>query len=208
MPLLAQPVRLVSSGSRVVVEPAEPAPGAPRPAGEWLARLPHAVLAWSVVCVALGLTLFVRNRQAPGTEQFFDPVLPALALAFPLAGALLASRRRRYPLEWVLLAGGVSAAGFLCEQYAVYVIHAEPGRLGGGTWAAWVSTWAWAPAYLAALTLLPLLFPDGHPPSPRWRPVVWVVVAGIAATTLAAALSSEHLASPAPGNPLAVAGLA
>ncbi len=192
----------------MAVEPAEPAPGPPRPAGGWLARLPHVVLAWSVVCVALGLTLFVRNRQAPGTERFFDPVLPALALAFPLAGALLASRRRRYPLEWVLLAGGVSAAGFLCEQYAVYVIHAEPGRLGGGTWAAWVSTWAWAPPYLAALTLLPLLFPDGHPPSPRWRPVVWAVVAGIAATTLAAALSTEQLASPAPRNPLAVAGLA
>ena len=173
-----------------------------------MARLSQAVLAWSVVCVALGLTLFVRNRQAPGTEQFFDPVLPALALAFPLAGALVASRRRRNPVEWVFLAGGLSAAAFLCEQYAVYAIHVEPGRLGGGTWAAWLSTWAWAPGYLAALTLLPLLFPDGRPPSPRWRPVMWAVAAGIAVTTLAAALSTENLASPAPGNPLGVAGLA
>ena len=31
--------------------------------------------------------------------------------------------------------------------------------------------WAWIPAFLLVLTLGLLLFPDGRPPSPRWR---WV----------------------------------
>src|SRR5207253_9744830 len=37
---------------------------------------------------------------------------------------------------------------------------------------------------LASLRLIVLLCPDGHPPSPRWRPVLWVAVAVDAAGTI------------------------
>ena len=37
--------------------------------------------------------------------------------------------------------------------------------------------WAWIPAFLLVLTLGLLLFPDGRPPSPRWRWVGWLSVA-------------------------------
>jgi signal transduction histidine kinase len=42
-----------------------------------------------------------------------------------------------------------------------------------------VYVWSWIPAFFLVLTLGLLLFPDGRPPSPRWRPVSWVSVGGI-----------------------------
>ncbi len=156
------------------------------------------------MCVVLGLTLYLHNRQTPGTGQFFDPVLPALAVTFPAAGALAASGRGRNPVVWLLYAGGLGAVSFFAEQYAVYALLAEPGQLPAGAWLAWVGTWMWAPAQLGAVTLLPLLFPDGHLPSTRWRPLLWIVVACIAGTTVSAALAPGSLTSPAIHNPLAV----
>jgi len=44
--------------------------------------------------------------------------------------------------------------------------------------------WAWIPAFFLVLTLGLLLFPDGRPPSPRWRWVGWLSVVVIALTVL------------------------
>ncbi|MPZ95505.1 MAG: hypothetical protein GEU96_11515 [Propionibacteriales bacterium] len=42
----------------------------------------------------------------------------------------------------------------------------------------WVMGWLWVPAPVLAVTMLLLVFPDGHLPSPRWRPVVATAAAG------------------------------
>lgn len=42
----------------------------------------------------------------------------------------------------------------------------------------WIMNWLWLPAPVLAVTMLPLVFPDGHLPSAKWRPVVATTAIG------------------------------
>ena len=42
-------------------------------------------------------------------------------------------------------------------------------------------------------TLLLLLFPNGRPPSRRWRPLVWVILAALVVGTVGASLTAGPL---------------
>ena len=53
-------------------------------------------------------------------------------------------------------------------NYAQYSLVVEPGALPWAETAAWVGNWIWLVA-LGSLGFFLLLFPDGRPPSPRWR---------------------------------------
>jgi hypothetical protein len=58
--------------------------------------------------------------------------------------------------------------------------------------------------YTLALGLVPLvlvLFPDGRPPSPRWRPLVWATLAVCAVSTLSAAVAPGQMDDGTP-NPI------
>src|SRR6202007_2213748 len=84
--------------------------------------------AWSLVALALALTIAGRVISAPGGERFLGhdvlAALPWLAIlaAMAVVGALVASREPRNPIAWILLAlpifGGLVAAaeGYL-ERY-------------------------------------------------------------------------------------------
>lgn len=170
-------------------------------------RAPSWIWAGSAAATVAGLVFALENRRVPGTSHFFDPVMPAVALAFPGAGALIASRRPANPVGWLWLASALVAAAFLAEQYAVHALIADPGSLPAGTWAAWVARFLWLPGYLALWTLVPLVFPYGQLPSPRWRPVLWACVALIATATVGAALSTHSTASPSARSPLGIEGL-
>jgi hypothetical protein len=88
-------------------------------------------------------------------------------------GFVLAWRRPGNPLGWIILAGAAFIAlsvdgGF----YAVADYRLHHGGLPLG-WVALVAQLGWAP-WLVLLGLTVLLFPDGQPPSRRWRWVLWV----------------------------------
>jgi hypothetical protein len=53
-----------------------------------------------------------------------------------------------------------------------------------GSFFAWLSTWIFAPGFVASFPLTLLLFPTGRPPSPRWRPLLWLIAAGLALAVL------------------------
>src|SRR3954452_8078637 len=94
-------------------------------------------------------------------------------------GALVDSRYPRNPIGWLFsaIAFGVVLVGFR-ETYVVYALFTSPGSLPGATVVAWLGSWI----PLLAITSIPLvflLFPDGSPPSRRWRLVGWVAIASM-----------------------------
>jgi hypothetical protein len=156
-------------------------PGQRREVGRMIPRV-GAWLAWSVclLCVALAvasLILALLNGRPLG-EILIGPEIGTFAIltvSFSVVGALIASHRPENSIGWIFLAVGffygLLSAG---DEYAIYALLTNPGSLPLGAAASWLGQWVWAPGLGLVLVFLPLLFPDGHPPSYRWRPVAWL----------------------------------
>jgi hypothetical protein len=144
-------------------------------------RAASSYLAWwlCTLCVALAaasLILGLLNGRTLG-EIFiaWSITFATLIVSFSVIGALIASQRPENPIGWIFLAVGfcygLLSAG---DEYAIYALLTNPGALPLGAEASWLGQWIWAPGLGLILVFLPLLFPDGHPPSHRWRPVGWL----------------------------------
>src|SRR5215212_352466 len=143
-------------------------------------------LAWSlcVLCVALAAAspiLALLNGHTLG-EIFMagggPPILSlaTLTVSFSVVGALISSQRPENPIGWIFLAVGffygLLTAG---EEYAIYALLTNPSSLLPlGAEASLLMQWVWAPGLGLILVFLPLLSPNGRPPSRRWRPVAWL----------------------------------
>jgi hypothetical protein len=154
-------------------------------------------LAWymcalSLAFAALGLFLLVWSRVAlPGAPVFEQWAEDAVvAVGFSTLGAILAPRfPAKNPIGWLFCAIGLVGAMLLFSgEYAAYSLQARPGSLPGGEEMAWIASWLWV-VHIGLFVFLALLFPDGRPPTPRWRPFGWLVAAAVVVGTVAAAYS-------------------
>ena len=97
------------------------------------------VLAWSVGAVSLAAfaaawVLAARNRDLSDISAGFSP--DRFMVAYPVVGALLASRRRSNPIGWLVLGVGiVTATRALAGEYALHEL-AGPSHPPSGVWAA------------------------------------------------------------------------
>ena len=169
---------------------------------------------WALTLVAFALVgWFDRLLTQAGRPDLalVTSDIPAFVLATLSAttvGALLASRRPRHPVGWLLLGLGLPVAlSGVATGYANYGLMARPGSLPAADWAALYHGVSILAA-LAALQFVLLLTPTGSLPSPRWR--WWARVAGGAAllalgTSLLLPFDPPYQATP---NPLAVPALA
>jgi hypothetical protein len=146
-------------------------------AGSWLA---WSLAAFSVAMFLATVPLFVLARSAPvpngssASRSLVDLLVSVPILAFPLVGALIASRRPRNPIGWICLAFGLlwMLLG-LFDFYGVYGL-AKPDTVPFPVVIYALVEWLWLPTVgLLAIYLL-LLFPDGRLPSRRWRPLAWL----------------------------------
>jgi hypothetical protein len=129
----------------------------------------------------------------------------AIAATFTPVGVLVAWRQPFNSIGWLFCAVGISAAVLIfADQYAVYTLFTDPGSLPAGTAAAWLESWLWLPAVASIFTLLPLLFPDGRPPTRQWRAVGWLAVIGMAMMIVSIALLPGSMSGQLPTgvNPL------
>lgn len=138
--------------------------------------------------------LLLAPSVPPGRSPGGDPSTLGgfvLGATFPIVGWIIATRRPGNPMGWIFLAVGVSQAlATFASQYAVVGLIAAKGSLPGADLAAWFNTWVWAPGFCLLLTATVLLFPDGRPPSPPWRFILWAAAVALGLLVVPTAITA------------------
>ncbi len=151
-------------------------------------------LAW-ILCgaVAIATVAGISSELANGAGQdswfaFAESVLfRLLPLEFAVVAALILARQPRNAIGWLLL--GPALLGLLTaiiEPILLGVTEAAPTPTVPLLLAVWFDGWGWL-LLIFPILLIPLLFPTGRPPSPRWR---WVVVYALVLAGIFVGLSS------------------
>ena len=134
-----------------------------------------------------------------------------ISAAFGVVGLVVAWRKPGNPLGWVFLAEAVF--GMLSEDASFYMVADYRLRHGGLPlgWVAVLTQPGWAPE-IALLGVAVLLFPDGRPPSRRWRWVLWTYLSvaalwiGGAVVASLGALAGHDVRVDSSGNLLVLSG--
>ena len=128
-----------------------------------------------VIGLGVWLTAVGLLYAAPGFAEgdfFVFPVVLGLGI-----GLFLTMKRPENPIGVVLsaLAVGITSSGF---SDVVMGRAYEAGNVSLAVAASLLNDAGFATFVVSALVLLPLWFPTGTPPSPKWRWVAWVAIGG------------------------------
>ena len=163
-------------------------------------------LAWSLA--ALSVAMFIAGvvltvltlSDAPATQPSSDwgtggalgsLVLFLPFLAFPVVGAIIASRRPGNPIGWICLAAGL---------FWMFIVLGDSVPAGSEPYPVTTDAlfqWIWIPPVGLLGIYLILLFPDGKLPSRRWRPLAWIS----GAVMVVASVANTIIPGPLPGHP-------
>jgi signal transduction histidine kinase len=169
-----------------------------------------AVGVWLLALAALAASFAFHALRGTG----FSLAMVSQSVAFfaiGTTGLVLALHRADNPLGWIFLGVWVAVAAIfaLAGEYSSWATVNRPGA-PLGTFATWLTNWAWVPIFGALLTYPFLLFPDGHLPSPRWRSVPWAILVVTVLWSVAFALQGEDYTDAlgrSVANPYTPAGL-
>ena len=178
-----------------------------RPATNWLAWGLWALMV-SLLCVGLGMAAAwgANDANSPAAIVTFTIAF----VAFGTVGALVASRAPANPLGWIFLGiGALAAANDVVGGYARQGLVDAPGTLPAAIPVGWMYMWLWF-VMLVLIGFVPLLFPDGHVPGPRWRWVARMLVGLAALSVLGIGVYPGQVGDgdpPWPDNPLGIGAL-
>jgi signal transduction histidine kinase len=146
----------------------------------------------------------------PGQWSAANITQPIAFLAIGLAGLAIARRQPRNAVGWIYL-GVWAAVALMFALLGSYGYWASVHGARGATFAVWLGNWIWVPIFGTLLTYPFLLFPDGHLPSRRWRPVAWAAAIVMMLWSVTFALETSDYTNafdrPAP-NPYTIHSLA
>lgn len=143
----------------------------------------------SVVAALAAVALLTATRSWGLPSAANSPVDAAVALAYPVMGALVVLRGRGSRAAGLVMLGAGAASAVTLVAAALASVAESPTL--AARIAAQVAGTAWVPGFLPLITLLPLTFPDGLLPGRPWRVLAWTSAAGIAVATVAVSLFPE-----------------
>ena len=157
--------------------------------GEPRARWPWAVLACFLTIIGTAMVLVALN----GEDLYLQIGYVIAFTMYGAVGALIASRDPRNTIGRLFTWASVLVAlSFMSGELLTYAV----GHREHGWWVVVCGLFNGAGRLFgigSALLLLPLLFPDGHLPSGRWRPFLWAVLGLGAVLFVSLVFGSERL---------------
>src|SRR5215212_3603616 len=141
-------------------------------------------LAWSLAGLSVAmfvgsivLFVLIRVAQSPGDQDTIDSVSNLLIyvpfLAFPIVGALVASKRPENPIGWICLVSGLFWMSFALGDASNAYERATTGMVTSSVTLDALTQGTWVPPVGLLGIYMILLFPYGRLPSRRWRPFAW-----------------------------------
>jgi len=160
-----------------------------------------------VIAVAAIVVFVLTSVLDPNLDAAANALFFGIATSLVLVGALL---RTKVPGNRVgallLIAGVMLTSGVVLGTYSIAGAQADP------AWPATALARVMANAFyiypiIIVLIGVPLVFPDGHLPSGRFRWVVWLTIAAMTAETIVGLFSPGDVAATGIVNPLAMPAL-
>ena len=162
--------------------------------GAWQGRV-----AWGLcgLSAGLGVLLTWMFFAYPEDRTVGWPVLTIGSILWTATGALIVTRHPGHRVGWLFVAAGLVIA--VDDPLIMYADNirdgGELGPYAAGQVAAWLVEIVDLPLPVLLIGMLFLLFPDGTPPTSRWRPVVWAAWGWLAlfVTAMVVAVDPQNL---------------
>jgi hypothetical protein len=177
-------------------------------------RVVVAVVWACAVAMAVGLVAITLDTVVEAGAENVDPAtlsflaLAPVMVAYATLGALILLRRPGHRVGWLLLATAPTVlAVFLGFTIGALLSAARGLQDPVAGIASLVGTTLLGPATVMAFALLPILFPDGRLPGPRWRGPFALLLVGTVAGSLCFVVLPGQADSALAANPLGISGV-